>query len=295
MLILRRRAHDPHTDARCALHDFLHSRFRARLIETCDVTWDESLLHPAIGWSGDGARPQFLVPLRGRARVVEHGVTRWLKAGEFTLAFSLGSLSSRFDPDSLVLAVDFSLGSLGTRSPPGLPGGVLGARAHSRLLELAEQLQAREEMDAMPHVARLLDILRNEGLPLDKHGVADLREPIESYEHAVARALTSSLSNLHDNPMSVDLEKMLGLSRRRVVDLLARVSARFDINGQDWRTLRNRWRLISSMALASHPRARTEDVAKAVGYGSARAFCHAFLEAGLPSPGNVRHVVATLA
>ena len=32
----------------------------------------------------------------------------------------------------------------------------------------------------------------------------------------------------------------------------------------------------------------TEEVARRVGYGSARAFCHAFASAGLPSPGSLR-------
>jgi transcriptional regulator GlxA family with amidase domain len=66
------------------------------------------------------------------------------------------------------------------------------------------------------------------------------------------------------------------------------------LNGEDWRTLRDRWRLTAAAVLATHPRATTENVAAAVGYGSARAVCTALSRARLPSPGKMRQAVDAL-
>jgi AraC-like DNA-binding protein len=58
--------------------------------------------------------------------------------------------------------------------------------------------------------------------------------------------------------------------------------------------MRDRWRLTMSAVALSHPLARTEDVARAVGYGSSNALCQAFRIANLPSPGQVRARLAIL-
>jgi AraC-like DNA-binding protein len=91
-----------------------------------------------------------------------------------------------------------------------------------------------------------------------------------------------------------DLERDLGLSRRRIAELIGELTSRYGMNGTDWRTMRDRWRVHSSLLAMSHPSARTEDVALAVGYGSANALCHAYRVANLPPPGQIRAALARL-
>ena len=73
------------------------------------------------------------------------------------------------------------------------------------------------------------------------------------------------------------------------------IVGKYGLNGSDWRTIRDRWRLNTALLAMSHPRARTESVATAVGYGSPNALCHAFREANIPSPGSIRDALARLA
>jgi hypothetical protein len=90
------------------------------------------------------------------------------------------------------------------------------------------------------------------------------------------------------------LERDLGISRRRIAGLVADLARRYGLNGSDWRTMRDRWRLHCGTAAMSHHEARTEDVAAVIGYGSANAFCYAVREAKLPSPGCIRDALARL-
>jgi AraC-like DNA-binding protein len=112
----------------------------------------------------------------------------------------------------------------------------------------------------------------------------------------VGAAVDRALSELHHNPMTLDLGRVLGTSPAHTRRLLRRYGEALDLPGAvTWRDLRNVWRLHVGALLMTAAGSRTERVAEILGYGSAAAFCHAFAGAGLPSPGDVRRAVEQLA
>lgn len=287
MLVLRRIAHEPISGARYEIHEALHTLFRVRVTRTVGVICDEHLLYPATDWTGDGARPQAEVTLEGSLRNTENGEVRWVMPGTYAIGGALASLYARVERDSLILSVDWALGSLGARIPRGLPTGQLATPAHKELIDHANAIIAGD----VAVVPRVLDVLRTEGVPLDPIRSDDLPLSIDEEDRAVVAALTQAMCNLGASPMSVDLERTLARSRRHVVDSVRRVASRFGLNGSDWRSLRDRFRLNAAAVLCTHANARTENVARAVGYGSARALCHALARAGLPTASAMREVV----
>ncbi len=277
--------------------DIAHGDFRIRVERCRGIVFDEALVYPATPWSGYGDRPRVDVVLDGRVRDSENGQVRWLEAGGFAVGRALDSLYARNDADSFVLAIEYQLGSLGTSAPVGLPTGALSPGDLARLRDRADQLlsPAPERLAATPSlVADVLSCLRSAGLPFDAFRARDLVAPVPAPFQRVADALGQALSTLEEQPGTDRLALALDLSRRRVADLVSAVVTRYGLNGQDWRTMRDRFRTFTALMAASHPRATTELVARAVGYGSPNALCHAFRAAGFPSPGNVRAALARL-
>jgi hypothetical protein len=136
--------------------------------------------------------------------------------------------------------------------------------------------------------------LRSAGVPFDAWRAKDLIVPVPPTLQRVADALGRNLSRIGTQPGTAELERELGLSRRRIAQLVGELASRYGLNGTDWRTMRDRWRVLASLLAMSHPLARTEAVARAVGYGSANALCHAYREASLPSPSQVRAALTRL-
>jgi AraC-like DNA-binding protein len=272
-----------------------HPSFHVRIEHTRRVCIDDTLTYPNIPWSGYGTRPRVDVVLRGDCRDSENGVTRWLSPGQFTIGRALDSFYMRSQgEEALVLGIEYDLGSLGTSAPIGLPVGAMSEsdRAHlaaacEELLDSSDRGERRPE-SAIGVVGRIVSRLHAIGLPFDSWKAKDLVTPIPPLLQRVADALGQNLSRLRTKPGVGNLERELGLSRRRIADLVSELSKRYGLNGSDWRTQRDGWRLHCGLAAMSHPDARTEDVAEAIGYGSANAFCHALREAHLPAPGQVR-------
>lgn len=289
VLALRRIAYEPISGARYEIHEALHTLFRVRVTRTAGVTLDEHLLYPATDWTGDGARPQAEITLEGRLRNTENGEVRWVEPGTFAIGGALDTLYARVEADSLILSVDWALGSLGARAPRGLPTGALSEAARRTLITHAHTIIGGD-LSVVPSV---LTTLSAAGLPLDPIA-SDLELSIEEEDRAVVAALSEAMSNLAASPMSVDLERTLQRSRRHVVEVVRRVASRFGLNGSDWRSLRDRFRLNAAAVLCTHAEARTDNVARAVGYGSSRALCHAFARAGLPAPSTMRAAVEAL-
>ncbi|MBX3234482.1 MAG: helix-turn-helix transcriptional regulator [Labilithrix sp.] len=300
MLLFRRSFAMPSIGAYYTLVDHAHSAFRVRIEHGRGVACDEAMMFPAVAWSGYGDRPRLDVVLRGRVRDVENGVVRWLTPGDYAIGRALDSLYMRIEGDEvLLLSIEYNLGSLGTSAPIGLPTGALASAAVADITADAEELLRvgrgpNQDAIVAGAIGRLFARLRAEGVPFDAWRARDLVVPVAPALQRVADALGSSLSNIGGAPGTRDLEQALGVSRRRVSQLVGELASRYGMNGMDWRTMRDRWRVGSSLLAMSNPRARTEDVAAAVGYQSANAFCHAYRQANLPSPGSVRTELARL-
>lgn len=292
MLSYRRSFEMPRIGVAFVVADYAHPDFRLRIEQGRGFTVDEQLSFPAITWSGYGDRPRLDVVLRGDVRDRENGVTRRLGAGSFAIGRALDSLymrASAREQELLCLSIEWNLGSLGTSAPVGLPDGTLSASSLEELTRASQALLApAPRAEAVGILARILARLRADGLPFDTWRARDLASPAAPAHQRVADAVGRALSRLDAKPSLADLQAELGLSRRRVGDLVGEVSTRYGLNGSDWRSLRDRWRLSSAVLAMSNAEARTEDVAAAVGYGSANALCQAFNDASLPSPRLVR-------
>jgi AraC-like DNA-binding protein len=296
MVVLRRTAYEPRSGAVYEVHDGLHPLFRVRVARARGVVREERILYPSTDWSGAAARPQIEVCLSGLVRNDQDQDVRWLRAGQFTVGRSLGAFWSRQEGDGLVLCLDWSLGTLGSLAPDGLPVGELSRPSHGRLEALAEVIADASTTAATiaRTVPEVVALLREAGAPLDPIDPRDLGAEIHPEDARIADALTHAMSNLAAAPMAVDLEQSLRRSRRQVTESVTRFALRYGLNGEDWRSLRDRWRLTAAAVLATHPKAQTEAIATAVGYGSSRALCTAFARAGLPSPGAMRRAVEEL-
>ena len=295
----------PSVGVESRVDDFAHSDFRVRVERHRAVVIDETLLYPSVAWCGYGDRPRLDIVLRGAVRIAENGVVAWLAPGDFAIGRALGSLYTRVQGNEiLTLSVEWNLGTLSTSAPTGFPRGSLDAGDIAHLTAAAEQLldvRAPEplvgstaEGPTAGIIASILSRLRAVGLPFDRFRARDLVAAVSAASQRTALALGRALSRIDQKPSLPGIAAALGLSPRRVADLIAGLTTRYGLNGSDWRAMRDGWRLTMAAAALSHPLARTEDVARAVGYGSPNALCHAFRLASLPSPGHVRARLATL-
>jgi AraC-like DNA-binding protein len=297
MLFFSRTIAMPGLGADYAIFDVAHSQYRVRVVAARNLILDESLLYPQTAWTGCGDRPRLDLILGGDARVRDGRSERWLGAGDFSVARDHNSLFLREQgADFLATYIEWNRGSLGTRAPDALTDGTLPAAELAHAQTLARGLLAcgNDVTVASRLVADLLARLAAQGLPFDPCEPGDLVEDVEPVVQGLASALGRKLSALDVKPMLVDFEQELGLSRRQLLRIIGALTQRYGLNGTDWMSLRSRWRVNASLLLMTAPGARTEEVARAVGFATPGAFCNALHERGLPSPGHVPAAIAAL-
>ena len=116
-------------------------------------------------------------------------------------------------------------------------------------------------------------------------------------DQAWSSAIDAALSDLAGGPASADLERRVAKSRYTVSRRSREFHGKFGLtglSGPEWRSVRDFYRLLVGTIVMGHPDAGTREVAGLLGYRSAEAFCHAFANAGLPSPGRVRDTLRQL-
>jgi AraC-like DNA-binding protein len=97
-------------------------------------------------------------------------------------------------------------------------------------------------------------------------------------------ALDDLLSNLPRRPALSDLEERLALSPRQIERNISALGT-LPAHRLSFRDALRRWRtMMACLALASDDGPSLADVARATGYGSAIALCHAFTRQNLPPP-----------
>lgn len=177
------------------------------------------------------------------------------------------------------------------RSRPDRPCGhgpiTLSPRARAALLQLAATITTRDTATAIGAAREAVAALQALGIP-----VADV--PLTSASpaaHEFARALERVFFPLSARPMAIDLARALGVGERQA---LRRANAFFG----DYYTQRSSWReylYIMRVGLSTffigHPRARTDQVSRLLGFSSPTSLCHALHDAGLPSPLEVQRAL----
>jgi AraC-like DNA-binding protein len=292
MLALRLEMRLPNV-GRCAeVVDLWHTRFRARVARSSDLVYDDAIVG-RIPVSPQ--RRRIVVILDGRAYVHAGAGSSELGPAEFRVApqEAVSSMRNEGRPYRF-LAFDWHEDFIVAGGPGG--DGKLGTADVERLRALADTMaDSWNEPEVLAStVERAWNVLVAAGAVKDRLEARELREPVPRGLSALSRALCDVGGRMQAGPTIVDVESRLGMSRRHVARLFQDMASRYGVDGASWRQTIDLWRLRSAVALLTHPDARTAQVARAVGYASPEALCHAFARAGLPSPGRIRMYVDTL-
>lgn len=165
----------------------------------------------------------------------------------------------------------------------------LSTGAMSTLRRLAEALADRaaptESLDAA--ASDVVDVLRAEGFPLSPEAVP----AADAETRRLAAAVESSLASFATQPTSLDLSRALGVGEHHALRRANAWFRRFYFSVHGWREYLRVRRLDLGAFFMGRPGARTEDVARALGFRSPTSFCHAFQTAGLPSPRAVQSLL----
>jgi hypothetical protein len=284
----------PEAGASVATHAVVHASYRVHVVQNRAVVCDDAIFLPSLARVGRVSRPVLTVVVAGRARVRIGSFDRWLEAGDMVLLPSKDvSMRQEGTPFESV-ALEWDPGTLGG-APSETEHAKLAPGDLAPLVALARDLAGcAEPAAAMHHTAELIARLRACGAPLDRVGAGALVEPVPESTRRLSGALDAALSDLAGAPMLVDLGGALGLSPRQLNRVVAAFNARYGYNSLGWRDTRNRRRLLVGASMMTAPGARTDGVARRMGYASPTGFCHALAEAGMPSPGTMPAAVARL-
>lgn len=288
MLVSHRVIREPRLGALIAEHSVLHSRYRLILQIRRGVIDDPSLFAHDFRRQLSIDRSTLLLSLAGDLRIVGEGGTREFATGTCATELRSRRWSVRKAETSAFLLIEWEPGSLGTRLLEPAPPARISPLAFQRLCKAVQPVTRSDldQADAAKMMREITQILRAEGFPFEKPDPEELIEEVPDWAVVLGKAVDRAISSLIEDPMLVDLEDSLGWSerqiQRRIKEFHERYASRID---GGWRSLHRGWRFSVGASLMSTPTATTEKVAKLLGYSSPRAFCDAFANAGLPSPG----------
>lgn len=269
---------------RCEIGGFLH---------------DERLSARALGYGTKSDRARLVVMLEGRGVFTAGDRAVELGPGDALLVSSLHTVTQR-GRAAVQLELDWDPGgALGDAPETGSTHFRLGARERRTLATLARALNRSEQRDAALREATnaALGALRALGLPVVEEAWEEQLQGEDPGDQAWSSAIDAALSDLAGGPASADLEQRVAKSRSTVSRRSREFHGKFGLtglSGPEWRSVRDFYRLLVGTIVMGHPDAGTREVAGLLGYRSAEAFCHAFANAGLPSPGRVRETLRQL-
>jgi hypothetical protein len=295
MLYSHRRHGPPFTDALVELDRVLAPTWVLRRARLSGVVQDERLTRSVLGRAASGTRASLSIALSGSSTFFIGASQLQIARGECLLT------SSRVDPlvrctDGTFLEIDWDpRGSLGSMTTTDVERRTIGARTLDAVETLAAELrEARPESRASLGVAAktAIEQLGAEGMRLDAAAAArDLEDGASVDEQRLCDEIDRVLSHLEEGPHSVTIEEALGCSRRTLLRRTQSLCKRYLLPGlaaDDWRTVRDSYRLLIGTIFATHPEMTTRTLATMLGYASSDALCHAFANAGLPSPAALR-------
>ncbi len=180
------------------------------------------------------------------------------------------------------------------RPLPRLETGRMGAADREAFNLLATRLEAGELSGelAAHAVHEALERLRALGVAAPQASLRSLYEGTPPGAQQLANAVGQALSQLERGPQTEDLAAVLGLSVRQVNRRLAALGSWMPAYSrpQAWR---RQLRIVRSTLAASFLTRKDqplEQVARSLGYGSARALLLALQQEGLPQPSVLRSV-----
>lgn len=293
MLVSHRR-HAPIAGICIELDRLLAPSWIARRVRLAGVVQDESLT-AGLGKGTASERVRLDVVLRGRLEATVGGRSFVIGPGDFLLVPRLAACVTRGDGDNEILELDWDPGApVAANTVSDIEHGTLSstARAGARALGSAlAQVDGRTLHATAPIVADAFRALAADGLPVDPRAAEGVAAGGSASDQALFDAIDAALANLEASPAVVGLEQQLGWARRTVSRRASELHQRYGIQGLDgesWRSVRDFYRVLIGTIFASSPDITTRGLATILGYTSPDALCHAFANAGLPSPGAVK-------
>jgi AraC-like DNA-binding protein len=166
---------------------------------------------------------------------------------------------------------------------------VLPASSFERAKALASALTDGAFEPSLAALGAFFEDLRSLGIAAPAAPITTTSDPARHF----AQTLWRHLMTLPDQPMAVDLASALGVSERHALRQTSDYLRAFHLSASSWRELVQCLRIEMGTFFMGSPRARTEDVSRALGFRSPTSFCHAFQHAHLPSPQAVQRELTT--
>ena len=299
MLVSIRQLQFPALDAGVMRILVRHPSFVLRLVEFRGGTVEDRLFDAPQLRSTVCDWPLLAVTLAGRGVVRDGAAAACVAGRELIWAPRGAGIRARSEPSGIrALFLQWNPDVFGSPAEASFSAVRLRAPEFARITGAAEHVVAAgyDAARMSAAVAGLFAIVRAAGLVGVCPEPGDLANAPGSDLAGVGAAIDRALCDLRAKPMLVDVEGSLGRSAAQTRRLIHSCGAQLPGSAStSWRAQRNLWRMYLGALLMTNPRGETDAVAKLLGYGSAVAFCHAFANAGLPSPGNIRRVVAQLA
>jgi hypothetical protein len=281
-----------------------HPSFLVKIVQSRGVCSEDLLWEKARLWTVVPEWPCVGVPIRGHGLMRDGRSALEMRRGYVGYVERGGDFRARTEPaDAFGVFLQWDPAVFGgkgasaqsmSRAPIATPDLARVERAVDRIVAGAPRLEA--------DVGELFAVFGSLGLLSGAHGGRDARElgdlvlPPSPRVARVGAAIDGVLSRTGARPMVVDLMRALDCSERQARYLVSEYVGEYALQGAtEWRTLVTVWTTYLAGLLMTAKGATTEWVASLLGYGSPNALCHALMNAGLPSPGEMRRKVATLA
>lgn len=271
----------------------LHRAYRISVAAMHGASTDLGLLSACRVHNPEAPSNSLHLSLGGDAGLRWVGSVANLRYGECSSA-PISSLVGMRLQGSVLLSIQWQSGTLAPALPPSSPARISRAgllRLQALVLPLIG-VEGCSEREAAGRSARILRVLRAEGLPFETPDAEELGEEVPEPMRRVSAAMDRGFASISHGPTVADLEATAGLSSRSIQKWMEAFHQRYAFNTQGgWRETLHRTRLILGAALMSAEQATTARVAQALGYGAPRSFNNALLNAGFPSPGELRRLV----
>jgi AraC-like DNA-binding protein len=238
-----------------------------------------------LGRGTDATRTRMSVVLTGRIVAFVGDLSWELETGDAMVVSPLADLFIADLDSSTGFEIDWAAGPL----PPFATRLRLSGEFLATAVGVAESLRVGDQGAFAAAARRLFERVTVEGLPpLD----AEALDCVDQPSQLGLSALDAVLNDLVGKPQLSDLEQRLGCSRWTLMRSFRQLHDMYGLSGlsggTDWRAMRAFTRLRVAGLLLTHPKATTRAIADSVGFRSPEAMCHAFANAGWPSPGSFR-------
>jgi hypothetical protein len=274
-----------------------HPSFLVKIVQTRGVCSDDVLWEKPRLWSRRAG-----VAVRRRSRSRGHGLMRdgrtsvEMRRGYIGYVERGGDFRARTEPaDAFGVFLQWDPAVFGKAGGPSMSRTPLAA---ADLARIEAHARADRQRRAGPRGGRRGALRRDR---VARHALGSPRAGRSRSPPLAARRARGRgdrrrpLAIGRKRPMVVDLMRALDCSERQARYLVGEYVEAYALQGAtEWRTLVNVWTTYLAGLLMTAKGATTEGVAGLLGYGSPNALCHALTNAGLPSPGEMRRIVAQL-